>query len=237
MKRTKLLDLGIFFAATATMLIIQPLPAHSSDEGKNIFQQKCASCHAMDPGNKLTIKDRKTVKGTPLWFAGSKFQKEWLAAWLAEPVPLLGVTWNTADKGTNEHPAVSPDEAVKVTEYLMTAVDSTMEPGKAVQMPQKRSQKRKFLTNARRLFEKHQGCYSCHRYLNKRNLELGGFSAPSLVTAKDRLQGDWVYSFLQDPKKYYPNSSCPIPGEKSVNKFTDEDKANLAGYVVNIGVK
>ena len=237
MKSKKHYGLGIATAAMTALFLTQAVPAHCSEEGKALFQQKCASCHAMEQGEKQSIKERQAVKGTPLWFAGSKFHKEWLVSWLAEPTPLLGVNWNTAEKGSTKHPAVSVDEAGKISDYLMTAVDSTVEAGKAELLPKKRSQKRKFLTNARALFEKHQGCYSCHRYLNKRNLELGGFSAPSLVTAKDRLQGDWVFSYLQNPKKYYPNSNCPIPGDKASNKFTEQEKAKLAGYVVNIGVK
>lgn len=223
--------------ALVAFFVSQPMMALGSEEGKKLFQQKCAECHAMAPTQKVTLAELKKIKGTPLWFAGSKFQKEWLSGWLAKPTPLLSVTWNSSVQGTNEHPAVPAAEAAKITDYLMTAVDDKMEAGKAAAFPKKRSQKRKFLTKARGLFEKHQGCYACHRYLNKRNLELGGFSGPTLVSAKDRLQGDWVYSFLQNRERYYPNSRCAIPGPKSVNKYTDKDKEMLAGYVVNIGVK
>ncbi len=225
----------VVFAVLALFLALRPAMGICSDQGKSLFEEKCASCHAMEPGEKLAIKERQQVKGTPLWFAGSKFKEAWLAEWLAKPTPLLQVKWNTAEKGAYEHPAVSPQEAVEVTAYLMTAKDETIICGKAAEFPKKRSQKRGFLTDARNLFEKHQGCYACHRYLNKRNTELGGFSAPTLVTAKDRLQPDWVYTFLIDPKKYYPNSKCPIPGGEAVNTFTDEDKGTLAGYIVNMG--
>ncbi len=235
MKRTQHFGPGFVFVIATLLLCSFLAPAHGSGDGQAIFKEKCASCHAMEPHDQMTIKERLEFKGTPLWFAGSKFQRQWLEAWLAAPTPLLGVVWNTAEPGTLEHPAISPDEAAKVTDYLMTAVDASVEPGKAAELPENRTQRRKFLADTAQLFEKHQGCFSCHRYLNKRNVELGGFSAPSLVTAKDRLQGDWVYSFLLNPGKYYPNSKCPVPGEKAVNTFSDEDKANLAGFVVNIG--
>ncbi len=237
MKSKKQYARGITIAAMAALFLIQPTMAQCNEEGKALFEKQCASCHTMEQGKKLSIKERNQIKGTPLWFAGSKFNKEWLVSWLAAPTPLLGVSWNSAEKGSTDHPAVSPDDAEKIGAYLMTAVDTSVEAGKAALLPKQRSQKRKFLTNARALFEKHQGCYSCHRYLNKRNVELGGFSAPTFVTAKDRLQGDWVYSYLQNPQKYYPNSKCPIPGEKATNTFTEQEKAELAGYLVNIGVK
>ncbi len=236
MKLKKLLSTTLGGLAI-TIIISQPQIAQSSEEGEKLFQEKCSTCHVMEAAKNVALAEQLQIKGAPLWFAGSKFNKEWLSSWLAEPTPLLGVTWNSSTKGINEHPAVSPDEALKLSDYLMTAVDDKIETGKAVTLPKKRSGKRKFLTNARRLFEKHQGCYACHRYLNKRNVELGGFSGPTLVSSKDRLQGDWVYSFLMNRERYYPNSRCAIPGSKAINKYTAEEKATLAGYVVNIGVK
>lgn len=237
MNATTLFRRDLTAVATALVLLLAAHPARGSEEGKALFQQKCASCHAMEPGKKLTVKESLTVKGTPLWFAGTKFKKEWLVQWLAKPTPLLGVAWNTVEKGTYDHPAVSPEESAKITDYLMTAVDASVEAGKAAKVPEDRSQKRKFLADAAQLFEKHQGCFSCHRYLNKRDVEIGGASAPTFVTAKDRLQADWIYAFLKNPQKYYPNTKCPIPFDKAANKFSDEDRANLAGYVAAIGEK
>jgi hypothetical protein len=68
-------------------------------------------------------------------------------------------------------------------------------------------------------------------------MELGGFSGPSLVKASQRLQADWIYAFLQDHRRYYPNGKCPIPGDKAFNKFTDDNRAALATYIVNIGTR
>jgi len=226
---------GALVAAMA-LLAAQATPAAAND-GKAIFDQKCASCHAMAPTAKTAIKEAAAVKGTPLWFAGSKFKKEWLQGWLAKPTPLLGVTWGTSDKGTTAHVAIPADEAAKVTDYLMTAVDAKMDKGKATLIPADKAKRRQFLTEARNLFEKHQGCFSCHKYVNKRGAEIGGSSAPTLVTAKDRLQADWILSFIQDPKKYFPNTKCPIPGEQAVNKFSDADRAMLAGYIESMGDK
>ncbi len=231
----KRLMLGAGGALLASMALLAP-PAPAGD-GQALFEQKCASCHAMAPTAKVSVKEATAIKGTPLWFAGSKFKKEWLQAWLAKPTPLLGVTWGTSDKGTTAHVAIPAEEAAQVTEYLMSAVDAKMDKGKAAVLPSDKGQRRKFLTDTRNLFEKQQGCFACHKYLNKRDAEIGGASAPTLVTAKDRLQADWVLSFIQDPKKYYPNTRCPIPGDQATNKFSDADRANLAGYIVSIGEK
>jgi mono/diheme cytochrome c family protein len=85
MKYAKGFRLAMVRAAAVFLLLLPAAPARSSDPGKAVFEQKCAACHAMQPGAKLTVKERLKVKGTPLWFAGSKFRRDWLAAWLTRP--------------------------------------------------------------------------------------------------------------------------------------------------------
>jgi mono/diheme cytochrome c family protein len=208
-----------------------------AQEVQALYQQKCLSCHAVSPTKKVTIKERASVKGMPLWFAGSKFNKGWLETWLASPQPIFGVKWGTFEKVTYNHPAVDTSEAKQLAEYLMTLVDTQVKPGATVPLPKARGKRRSFMGRTAQLFEKHQGCYACHRYLNKRRQELGGFTAPSLVEASQRLQADWVYQFLEDPRRYYPNGRCPIPGDKAFNNYTDENRAALATYIVNIGTR
>jgi mono/diheme cytochrome c family protein len=222
-----------------TVLFLFSLNASNAaaQEAETIYKNKCLSCHAISPAKHVSIKKRASIKGMPLWFAGSKFNKEWLESWLVTPQPIFGVKWGTLEKGAYNHPAVEASEAKSLAEYLMTLVDGKVKAGTSVSLPKSRGKRRSFLGRTAQLFEKHQGCYACHRYLNKRNQELGGFSGPSLVRASKRLQGDWVYAFLQDPRRYYPNGKCPIPGDAAFNKFTDENKAALATYIVNIGIR
>lgn len=177
------------------------------------------------------------MKGMPLWFAGSKFNQAWLETWLASPQPIFGVRWGTLEKGAYHHPVVDAAEAKELAGYLMTLVDAQVKTGTTVSLPKSRGQRRSFLGRTAQLFEKHQGCYACHRYLNKRDQELGGFSGPSLVKAGQRFQADWVYAFLKDPRRYYPNGACPIPGDMAFNQYTDENRAALATYIVNIGTR
>lgn len=228
----------VLIVLTALMaIVVQTGFAVASDKGKDIFSQKCASCHAVAPETKLPMKDKLALKGQPLWFAGSKFHKEWLQAWLAKPTPLLSVKWGTVEKGTNNHIALSPAEAGDVTAYLMGLSDKGIETDKTPPFPKAKADQRRFLAKAAQLFEKHQGCFACHKYTNRRGIELGGFTGPTLSEAGKRLQVDWVYAFLKEPRKYYPNGKCPIPGDKAFNKYTDENRAMLATYIVNIGAK
>jgi mono/diheme cytochrome c family protein len=229
---------GQFLVLCAILFLFSTNPSKAAaQEGEALYKQKCLSCHAISTAKKVTIKERTSSKGMPLWFAGSKFNKEWLETWLASPQPIFGVKWGTLEKGAYSHPAVNAAEAKQLADYLMTLVDAKVETGTTEPLPKSRGKRRSFMGRTAQLFEKHQGCYACHRYLNKRNQELGGFSGPSLVGASKRLQADWVYAFLKDPRRYYPNGSCPIPGDKAFNKFTDKNRIDLATYIVNIGVR
>jgi mono/diheme cytochrome c family protein len=227
----------LFVLCAVFILFLTNASRATAHEAEALYKQKCLSCHAVAPAEKVAIKNRASIKGMPLWFAGSKFNKEWLETWLASPQPIFGVKWGSLEKGAYNHPAVDASEAKQLAEYLMTLVDAKVKAGAIAPLPKSRGKRRSFLGRTAQLFEKHQGCYACHRYLNKRNQELGGFSGPSLVEASKRLQGDWVYAFLNDPRKYYPNGKCPIPGDMAFNKYTDENRAALATYIVNIGIR
>ncbi|MBT4425668.1 MAG: c-type cytochrome, partial [Rhodospirillaceae bacterium] len=58
--------------------------------GKAAFEVKgCSGCHYTDgPAREKTIDDQLAKKGPELWYAGSKFQKAWLAKWLVDPKPI-----------------------------------------------------------------------------------------------------------------------------------------------------
>ncbi|MGD9009300.1 MAG: cytochrome c [Desulfobacteraceae bacterium] len=227
-----------FVVLCAVLFLFSASPSNAAaQDAEALYKQKCLSCHAVSPAKKVSINERASSKGMPLWFAGSKFNKEWLETWLASPQPIFGVKWGSLEKGAYNHPAVDASEAKPLAEYLMTLVDDQVKAGTTAPLPKSRGKRKSFLGRTAQLFEKHQGCYACHRYLNKRNQELGGFSGPSLVKASERLQSDWVYAFLKDPRRYYPNGSCPIPGDMAFNKFTDENRAAIATYIVNIGTR
>jgi mono/diheme cytochrome c family protein len=226
----------LIICAILFVLATHPLIA-AAQEAQALYQQKCLSCHAVTQTQKAPIKERASIRGMPLWFAGSKFKQGWLETWLASPRPIFKVKWGTLEKGAYDHPSVDAAEARQLADYLMTLVDKQVKPDASVPLPKSRGKRRSFLGRTAQLFEKHQGCYACHRYLNKRGQELGGFSGPSLVKASSRLQADWVYAFLKDPRRYYPNGKCPIPGDMAFNNYTDENRAALAAYIVHIGVR
>jgi hypothetical protein len=128
-----------------------------------------SACNAITPTKKVAIKERDAIKGPPLWFAASKFKADWLEAWLAAPEPIYGVKWGTLEKGASDHPAVDAAEAKQLTQYLMTLADAQVKVGATPPLPKSRGQRLSMLGRTAELFEKQQGCYACHRYLNKRS--------------------------------------------------------------------
>jgi mono/diheme cytochrome c family protein len=227
----------LYALGAVLLLVLTASSRAAAQEGKVLYEQKCLTCHAISQTKKVSIKESASIKGPALWFAASKFKPEWLQAWLTAPEPIFGVKWGTLEKGAYAHPAVDADAAGKLTQYLMTLADAQVKAGVTPPLPKSRGQRLSMLGRTAELFEKQQGCYACHRYLNKRRTELGGFSGPSLVKASERLQPDWVFAFLKDPRRYYPNGKCPIPGEQAFNKYSDENRAALATYIVNIGIR
>ncbi|MDP6342762.1 MAG: c-type cytochrome, partial [Alphaproteobacteria bacterium] len=65
--------------------------------GEKIFNDgKCTDCHyTKGPAREKTIADQLAKKGPELWYAGSKFQKEWLAGWLQDPKPIRPLKFNS----------------------------------------------------------------------------------------------------------------------------------------------
>ena len=199
--------------------------------GKKLFEAKqCGACHATSgPVKMLPVTERSKIKGPPLWFVGSKFQPEWLISWLAAPTPIRRVKYGGLTKGGDKHPALSGADAKTVGDYLLSLTDSTMKSGAV----KSKKLKRRTRIKAEKLFVKKQVCFGCHEYPSKKG-NIGGFAGPSLVGAGKRLRADWVYAFMNDPSRYYPNARMPVYGDQAFNLFTEKELKLLAQYIGNL---
>lgn len=212
----------VFFALLISMAIMVGSIGFSEagGEGEKVFQsKKCGDCHAISGPNKIaSIADWSNRKGPDLWFAGSKFKKEWLDNWLESPEPIRGVKWNSLDAANpDKHPGLSKQEAGEVAGYLMDLKDNDVKANTANKKVKK--------VKAKKLFEEKQACYTCHKVKVKRKT-LGGVSAPTFVGAKNRLNPDWIAAFLKNPGRYEPKGRMP-----NFSYLADEDIATLAGYI------
>lgn len=202
-----------------------------SGAGKVVFDaRRCASCHAISgPVTAVPVEERPSLKGPPIWFAGSKFQPEWLAAWLQQPLPIRRVNFGSLDEVSDRHPVLSAADAEQVGAYLSSLIDPETPTG----LISKEKLPRRKMFRGEKLFIKKQVCFGCHQYPSRMG-DIGGFTGPTMVGAGKRLQGDWVYAFLQDPLHFYPNGRMPVYGEKAYDPYTDEELRLLSQYLSNL---
>ena len=192
-----------------------PEPAMALD-GKAIVAQRCASCHDAAGPAPRTFEGVLGRKAPDLFYAGSKFNRPWLVGWLQSPTVIRRagtmflehiVTEDGKDairEDTVEPcPAgLSPQEAEAVADYLMTLEDAAMKTG-VVDPGKKFSRPRAF-----RLFSKQLPCIGCHTAkFGKKTM--GGVSGPSLTTAGQRLNPDWVYARIDNPQYWDAKTWMP----------------------------
>ena len=185
--------------------------------------------------NTIRIKLGKKIKGPNLWIAGNKYQKKYLETWLQKPTPVRGVIWGTMIKGIFKHPSLSAQKAKAISSILVDFKDPKIKNGT---VPKWGKIPRRILRRARILFQKKTPCYSCHKvYIRKTvyrtPIKVGGESAPSFVNAGERLNPDFIYYFLKNPKRYNPNGRMPVFGDKAFHVLSETDMVALSTYIMS----
>lgn len=199
-------------------------------DGKAIVDsKKCGSCHKMQGPPDKTIADVLKRKAPDLFYAGSKFKKEWLEKFLQKPTmirPAGTIYVNNIKMGEKKDEIgdvkpcasnLSDKEAHEVTEYLMTLKEPTM---KAGVIADENFSKAK----AKVLFGQKEGCSGCHRD----KADSGGVSCPTLYNAGERLNPDWIFDFIKNPQKYDPKIWMPR------RELSDEDFILLAKLIASM---
>ena len=197
MKSTIRVFFGIFLAAT-TVTATQAIAA----DGENIFKAKnCQSCHyTAGPSREKSIADQLAKKGPELWYAGSKFQSAWLQKWLQDPTVIRPLAYNSlSEMNLGNHARLAADDAVAVSEFLMSLVSSEVEAGVI---------KPKNHPKGRLIFRKKMPCSGCHQFPDRNKIS-GGMSGPSLVGAGSRLNPDWIYAYLKNGQVFKPFKDMP----------------------------
>ncbi len=189
------------FAGSLLVLATSPSWADPAAGEKAFTDSNCTDCHyTAGPAQEKSIDDQLAKKGPELWYAGSKFQAEWLNGWLQDPQPIRPMAYNSiTEPNPNNHPKLSGDDAAAVGEFLMTLVSDAVEAG--VIEPKKS-------VKGRNIFNKKMPCSGCHQFPSKKKFT-GGNSGPSLVHAGTRLNPDWVYAYLSAPELFKPFKAMP----------------------------
>ncbi|MBT4046472.1 MAG: c-type cytochrome [Rhodospirillaceae bacterium] len=211
------------FAATT----MATMGAANASAGGDVFAAKgCADCHyTQGPAREKTIDDQLAKKGPELWYAGSKFQKDWLGKWLTDPKPIRPMKFGSLTvENPADHPKLSGGDVAAVTDFLMGLTSADVAAGKV---------KPKKNPKGRQIFSKKMPCSGCHQYVGLKKKIMGGRSGPSLVEAGVRLNPDWILAYLQKPKVFKPVKMMPV----FVGLLSDKDMLNVSRYVANFKPK
>ena len=209
-------------ALTAIVFLFTWVSTSPAQEGEAIFKAKgCESCHSISPPKFGSIEEKMKEKGPNLSYAGSKYKEEWLKKWLAKPENIRYSKYNILSLKPDKHVGISEKEADEVAKYLSALKDAKVVSGAVSSEELKGGEKVK----AKTLFEKKKACYACHTVKTRAGKLIGGRSGPDLSRAGERLNGDWVYSYLKAPDHFEPKGRSPVFA------LSDGDAKTLAAYV------
>lgn len=190
--------------------------------GNDIFKEKkCINCHSVTKSLAKDFQQQLKKKGPDLWYAGSKYHTTWLESYLQKPTIIRPMAFGSVEKkNTLKHPTLSTADARAVTSYLASLTSSAVKKGSV-----KKANKG---VRGKILFKKKQACYGCHQSPKRGGKVYGGNSGPSFVGAGQRLQGDWIVSFLKDPKSFVGAGRMPYYKHLKANEIK-----TLAEYMMS----
>lgn len=217
LNKTAFRTITLFIASLLWM--IAPSQADPS-AGKALFDASgCNDCHYTEgPAREATIDDQLAKKGPELWYAGSKFQRIWLEAWLQNPEPIRPLKYNSlTEDNPADHPSVGAADAANTADFLMSLTVANVEEG--VVTPKNNPRGRQIFTNR-------MPCAGCHQYEARRGVS-GGRTGPTLVGAGSRLNPDWIFAYLSDPLTFKPVRMMPV----FAGIMNERDMNSVAAYV------
>jgi mono/diheme cytochrome c family protein len=212
-------DTTIAIIGAALLALASGAARADAAAGAKVFQaKKCQDCHyTAGPAKEKTIADQLAKKGPELWYAGSKFQKEWLGKWLQDPKPIRPLKYNSlTEKNPGGHPKLAGAEATDVTDFLMRLTAKDMKTGVV---------KPKANPKGRLVFTKNMPCSGCHQFPGQKFT--GGLNGPSLAKAGERLNPDWILAYLRDTRTFKPVRQMPI----FAGVLNEKDMEAVAEYI------
>ncbi len=220
---------SISLSLLAGTLMFGLAPAYVAAAEAQFVLNNCASCHVLTQTEKDTLQSYMSRKGPDLYYAGNKYREAWMVKWLQNPQRIRpgGMFFGNHTEVTDEgdvikegslpdpvHVKLSKEDAQDSAAYLMTLTAKSDLLAEENYTPKKIS-KRMGAMN----FSKFKGCSSCHRD----RPDYGGVSGPELYTAAERLQENFMTSYIRNPQVWESKSLMPnrhLP-DKEVSKLVD----------------
>ncbi|MCB1671884.1 MAG: c-type cytochrome [Pseudomonadales bacterium] len=188
----------------------------------------CLTCH------QVTVESDRAVQGAPpLFYAGNKFNRDWLESWLQTPTrirPAGGFFADhiiTSEEGDSidtaslaPHPSVDSAAAKQLSDWLMSLRPHDQLIAESIEYSPAPISPRLGAMD----FVKFKGCGGCHRDTP----EYGGVSGPELYTAWQRLQPEFIVSYIKNPRAWNQQSSMPD------RNLQDEQIHKLVNYLKSL---
>ncbi len=173
---------------------------------KIIYSQNCVACHKLS-----SIVPWQKKNAPDLSFEGFRVKREWLAEFLTEQKPIRPFGFYPGSGSRHPDFRLSESEVATLTDYFVKQngnfdfTSSSFEQKKLTVFSMAKAQK---------LLKDKFSCLGCHQLGND-----GGRIGPDLSSIKTRLQPDFVYQFIRNPKSIMPETIMPkieMP-EKTLN--------------------
>jgi hypothetical protein len=178
-----------------------------------MLQKDCASCHNITGPVAQSLQEAFAKKGPDLSYAGNKYRQEWIASWLQKPTRIrpagmyygnhikTGAKSDEIDLSTlTTHVALAKVDATAIAAELMKLkphddliAKEKIEPGTITKQMGEMN------------FDKFWGCMACHLI----EPEFGGLSGPELYTVANRLQSEFIASYIRKPQAWEPKTWMP----------------------------
>ena len=186
----------------------------------------CSQCH------RFLAEDSSPAENAPdLFYAGDKFQPAWLVQFLQSPKVIRKIRVTSDQKllvidgeKNKPHPRLNAQAAKQMAEYL----SSLKLPGLADGVVDTEPLSKGTRVKVKILFERNHSCIACHEGINLAGKPRGGISGPSLASAGNRLNADWLFHYLKTPEKFVEKRRMPQ------YQLDDETLGLLTRYLMSL---
>ncbi len=178
-----------------------------------LLKTQCAQCHNLSGPAPSTLLELWNRKGPDLFYAGNKYNAEWMEQWLQKPARIRPAGMFYADNVKPGAKRDEVDESKLVAHPALTAADAKAATGALMQLkargelikPGEYQPGTLSVQSGEMLFDKFRGCLACHEI----EAGYGGLSGPEVYTAAKRLNPDYLISYMRNPQAWDPKSFMP----------------------------
>jgi len=224
------------WVACTGMVFLWGSIASANEDGLSVLNRyHCNACHALTEAQSADAGLWR--KGPALFYAGNKYNQQWVESWLQNPTPIRPTGSFYLDhvkpapvRNVVRKHSLRPHAQLNEEEAKAVAVTLSGMKGHSDLVKNESFQSDGSLIPAgEMLFEKVYGCMSCHRV----EPNYGGMSGPEMYTAGKRLSPRFMLSYMRNPQAWEPKSWMPNKHvsadnmQKIVNYLIDLSKENF----------